>query len=108
MANVDVEAIELVSSESEEDVEKEKIGANRDNAEEEEDMVKKEDLNAERSRLIATERARTIIYTSDHSDTSNLDALADGDVASVSPMAPRQETPDTSQRTRQRRRGIRT
>ncbi|CAI5702440.1 unnamed protein product [Peronospora effusa] len=108
MANVDVEAIELVSSESEEDVEKEKIGANRDNAEEEEDMVKKEDLNAERSRLIVTERARTIIYTSDHSDTSNLDALADGDVASVSPMAPRQETPDTSQRTRQRRRGIRT
>ncbi|CAI5731265.1 unnamed protein product [Peronospora farinosa] len=108
MANVDVEAIELVSSESEEDVEKEKIGANRDNAEEEEDMVKKEDLNAVRSRLIATERARTIIYTSDHSDTSNLDALADGDVASVSLMAPRQETPDTSQRTRQRRRGIRT
>ncbi|CAI5743241.1 unnamed protein product [Peronospora destructor] len=87
MANVDVEAIELVSSEGEEDVEKEEIGANHKNAEEEEDT--------------------TIIYTTDHSDMSNVDAV-DGDAASVIPMAPGQETPDTPQRARLRQRGIRT
>ncbi|CAH0481884.1 unnamed protein product [Peronospora belbahrii] len=109
LANVEVEAIEAMSSGGEEDDENEKkSSANYRSVDEPEDN-EEEDLDAERSHLIVTERVQTIVHTVDHPVASSLDAIADDDdTASISPIASGQKTPDTSQHARLRRRGIRT
>ncbi|KAG7386196.1 hypothetical protein PHYPSEUDO_000517 [Phytophthora pseudosyringae] len=113
MSSVEVKATGMVSSEGE-DAEKEEssdvVEEKEEVAEEEEAVVS--DFVSTRSRTGGVERVKTTKYTVDHPATPNSDASADeSDTANASvstPPASKLETPDTSQRTRRRRRQIRT
>uniref|UniRef100_M4BQ33 Uncharacterized protein n=1 Tax=Hyaloperonospora arabidopsidis (strain Emoy2) TaxID=559515 RepID=M4BQ33_HYAAE len=114
VTNIKVDATDVISSGFEEDGEKKSVHVSHKVVDEKRDVVEEKDEEDEtRSRSIVVERLHTTTtYAVNHPVTSNPDDLINGgENASVSTSTPpttRQETPDTSQRTRHRRHEIRT
>ncbi|CAI5736821.1 unnamed protein product [Hyaloperonospora brassicae] len=116
VTKIKVDATKVIYVGVEEGREKESVDANHNEQEqehEEEEVEEKDEEAKIHSQSITVERSQTTTtYTVNHPATSNSDdSVNDGDSATASTLTPpnlRHETPDTSERRRHRRHGIRT